>query len=109
MRSSLIKEVGTRPEGQRFTILRLNENTNPAEAESGVRLGVVPVISRCRPVGSGHDFRRQTCFSPVSAPLQHGVRFLRPPLPATASVRLAASLPSNSKSLGAMSGLPSSV
>ncbi len=105
MLSSLIKEAGTRPEGQRFTVLRLNENADIVN----VRLGYLPVISRCRPVGSGHDFRRQTCFSPVSAPLQHGVRFFRPPLPATASVRLAAFLPSDTRSMGAVSGLPSSV
>ncbi|MCY4130634.1 MAG: hypothetical protein OXG15_15525 [Gammaproteobacteria bacterium] len=105
MLSSLFKEEGTRPEGQRFTVLRLNENANTVD----VRLGYLPVISRCRPVGSGHDFRRRTCFSPVSAPLQYGIRFLQPHLPATASDPLAVFLPNDTKSMGAMSGLPSSV
>ena len=108
MLSSLFKEAGTRPEGRKFTVLRMNEMTDAAKAASVVRLGVVPVISRCRPVGSGHDFRRRTCLIPVSAPLQSGVRFLRPPLPATASDRLAALLPVDTRSTGAMSGLPSS-
>ena len=53
-----------------------------------------------RPDGSGHDFRRRACSIPVSTPLQRGLRFLHPPLPAAASGRLAASLPANGRNDG---------
>ena len=58
---------------------------------------------RCRdgrPDGSGHGFRRRACFIPVSAPLQRGLRFLHPPLPAATSGRLAASLPASGRNDG---------
>ncbi len=106
--SCMIEEDGTRSRGQGFTVLRFKWDAGATEVATGIRIGVVPVISRCRPAGSGHDFRRRTCFSPVSAPLRRGLRFLQLLLPTTASDRLAALLPSeNSK--GAVSGLPSSI
>jgi hypothetical protein len=47
-----------------------------------------------RPDGSGHGFRRRACFIPVSTPLQRGIRFFHPPLPAPPTAFLAVGLPS---------------
>jgi len=63
-------------------------------------------ISASRPAPVGCPFhvrqhRREVCplsrgvmLQPLSAPLQHGIRFLPPPLPAAPSARLATRVPS---------------